>query len=185
MERIHPALKRFIIDIDTLNEHPSNARQGDVGAISESLKAHGQYDPIKYRQETGEIVVGNHRWKAARALGWKKIAAVPLDIDEEEALRILLVDNRTNDLASYDEPLLIEMLKALPDLEGTGFDGDALDELIAQNGDWITDMNDADISDVTSSTDGAFKIVFDEHDREEVREALTNAIDGIESARIV
>lgn len=185
MENIAPALKRFIVDIDSLTEHPSNARQGDVGAISESLKAHGQYDPVKFRKETGEIVVGNHRWKAARALGWTKIAAVPLDIDADEALRILLNDNRSSDLASYNEPLLIDTLKALPDLEGTGFDGDALDELIAQNSEWVTDMSDADIAEAAGSTDGYFKIAFDEHDREEVREAITNAIDGIKSARVV
>jgi len=184
-DNIAPVLHDFIIDIDDLVEHPKNARQGDVGAISQSLEAHGQYDPIKYRAETMEIVVGNHRWKAAKALGWTEVAAIPLDIDAEEALLILLNDNRSSDLASYDEPLLIETLKGLPDLSGSGFTGDDLDDLIAQNGEWVSDMDDAEISEATSGTDGSFKITFDEHDREEVREAITNAIDGIESARLL
>ena len=183
-ENIIPVLRKFAVDIDSLVEHPQNSRQGDVGAIVESLEAHGQYDPIKYRAETMEIVVGNHRWKAMRALGWKKVAAIPLDIDADEALRILLNDNRSSDLASYDELALIETLKALPDLSGTGFTGDDLDDLIAQNGEWVSDM-DPEVADVTGTTDGQMKVAFDEADRDEVREAITNAIDGIESARLV
>lgn len=183
-ENFAPVLLEFLIDIDELKEHPKNSRQGDIGAITQSLEAHGQYDPIKYRRDTMEIVVGNHRWKAARALGWKQVAAIPLDIDEDEALRILLNDNRSSDLASYDEPLLIDTLQSLPDLTGTGFTGDDLDDLIAQNGEWVSDM-EPETDEQTSTTDGSFKVMFDEADREEVREAITNAIDGVESARLV
>jgi hypothetical protein len=50
-----------------------NVRQGDIGAISESLKAHGQYRPIVVDKRTNRILAGNHTWKAAKSLGWTQI----------------------------------------------------------------------------------------------------------------
>ena len=85
--------------IDDFKTHPRNVRQGDVGAISESLKAHGQYRPIVVQRSTGYVLAGNHTFMAAKSLGWDKIAVTYVDCDEEQATRILLVDNRANDLA--------------------------------------------------------------------------------------
>lgn len=121
--------------ITAITPHPNNVRQGDVGAISESLSVHGQYRPIIVQKSTGHILAGNHTWKAASVLGWKEIDAVELDVTDDEALRILLVDNRTNDLASYDRYALTELLEVLANtdaqLEGTGFDLDDLDGFLS------------------------------------------------------
>ena len=134
---IRKEIETLAINIDEVHTHPANVRQGDVGAISESLKAHGQYRPIVYQQSTHRILAGNHTYKAALALGWKQIAATPVICDDEQALRILLADNKANDLATYDEPELIELLKQLADtsdgLLGTLFDEDELDSLIEDN----------------------------------------------------
>ena len=128
-----------IVDIDSVEAHPKNVRQGDIGAISESLKAHGQYRPIVVDKRTSRILAGNHTWKAAKALGWQQINAGFIQTkDDDEALRILLADNRTTDLASYDDSGLAELLKQLADteigLEGTAFDGDDLDALLKDLG---------------------------------------------------
>lgn len=127
-----------IVDIDSVETHPKNVRQGDIGAISESLKAHGQYRPIVVDKRTNRILAGNHTWRAAKALGWQQISAGYVETsDDDEALRILLADNRTTDLASYDNDGLEELLKELASsdkgLEGTLFDGDDLDSLISDN----------------------------------------------------
>jgi len=45
---IRKEIETLAINIDEVHTHPANVRQGDVGAISESLKAHGQYRPIVY-----------------------------------------------------------------------------------------------------------------------------------------
>ena len=42
------------------------------------------------------------------------VSVTLLDIDDEQAKQIMLVDNRTNDLASYDDRLLSELLAELP-----------------------------------------------------------------------
>ena len=122
------------VEIKRLRPHPNNVRQGDIGAVSESLRVHGQYRPIVVQRSTGNILAGNHTWKAAKGLGWKNIDVVWVDVDDNEAVRILLADNRTADLATYDDAALTELLSKLMEsdeqLFGTGFDGDDLDQMI-------------------------------------------------------
>ena len=134
------ALTVNAVAIDSITPHPRNVRQGDVGAIVESLKAHGQYRPIVVQKSTGHILAGNHTWKAARLLKWAKIDVTTIDVDDDEALRILLIDNRSNDLAAYDEHELLELLKELATtdimLDGTGYTLEDLDDKMA-----LADLN--------------------------------------------
>jgi len=128
-----------IVDIGSVQTHPKNVRQGDIGAISESLKAHGQYRPIVVDKRTNYILAGNHTWKAAQSLGWSEISAGFVQTkDDDEALRILLSDNRASDLATYDDGGLAEILKQLAitdtGLIGTMYDGDDLDDLVYKLG---------------------------------------------------
>lgn len=124
------------VPIDSLAPYPRNARQGDIGAISESLRVLGQYRPIVANRRTNEVLVGNHTWQAARALGWAEIAVTWVDVDDEQAARIVAVDNRTSDLATYDDSILIETLTSLASIEGTGFSPMDVDDLLhtAANG---------------------------------------------------
>jgi ParB-like chromosome segregation protein Spo0J len=129
-----------VVALSKISVHPRNVRQGDIGAISESLSAHGQYRPLVVQKSSGHILAGNHTYMAAKALGWPKIAVVYVDVDDEEALRILLVDNRTNDLASYDEHALSDLLAELGStdqgLQGTGYTVEELDDMLNDiNGD--------------------------------------------------
>jgi len=131
---IRPELQQLAVDIDSIQPHPANIRQGDIGAISQSLTHHGQYRPIVVQRSTGQILAGNHTYHAALSLGWPEIAATFVECDDDQALRILLVDNRANDLATYDDAALVDLLRQLAEtdlgLDGTLFDGDALDQLI-------------------------------------------------------
>lgn len=133
------------VEIDSIKPHPKNVRQGDVGAISESLKVHGQYRAVVVQRSTSRILAGNHTWKAAKSLGWKTIAAHFIDCDDDRAMRILLADNRANDLAMYDDAGLAELLKQLAEtddgLTGTLYDDDALNDLVADIERSLTDAN--------------------------------------------
>ena len=56
-----------------------------------------------------------------------------VDCDDKAARRILLADNRTNDLATYDDDILAGLLTEMAsddDLLGSGWEGDDLDRLI-------------------------------------------------------
>ncbi len=132
---VRPELEELSIAIDDVHPHPRNARRGDVSKLTESLSAHGQYRPIVVRRETNEILAGNHTWRAAKELGWETIAVTYVDCDDEQALRILLADNRYSDTSQYDEGSLIDLLEILSDTEegltGTGYDSEALASLTA------------------------------------------------------
>jgi hypothetical protein len=84
------------------------------------------------QKATGLILAGNTTWKAAKEEGYTDIAVIELDVADDQAIRILLADNRTAQLGDgYDDRLLAELLGDLPDLDGTGFDQMDLDALIA------------------------------------------------------
>jgi hypothetical protein len=79
------------------------------------------------------VLAGNHILLGACELGFERLAVAFIDVDDEQARRIVAVDNRTSDLAGYDPGSLAALLSSLPDLAGTGY-GDAdlsklLDEL--------------------------------------------------------
>ena len=149
---IRPEIKTLAKPIGDFRTHERNVRQGDIGAICTSLEAHGQYRPIVVHKETNQILAGNHTFLSAQALGWDKIAVTFVDCDEEQAMRILLADNRSNDLATYDDSALMLMLQELATtdigLVGTLYDGDDLDTLINDLGgfhipDDVDDVPDA------------------------------------------
>jgi site-specific DNA-methyltransferase (adenine-specific) len=107
---------------------PRNARKHDgknLQAIAESLKQFGQRKPIVV---WGEIVVaGNGTLGAAKSLGWTEItvARVPDDWDKDRVTAYALADNRSAELAEWDEQVLTEQLKELElaewDVEALGF----------------------------------------------------------------
>lgn len=98
--------------------------------IASSLATHGQFRPLTVNARDNRILKGNNTYKAALKLGWKKIAVVMVDVDDQQARRILLADNRAADLATYDVAMLLETLGALPSLDGTGFSNEDLQALV-------------------------------------------------------
>jgi ParB-like chromosome segregation protein Spo0J len=122
------------VAIADLRPYPGNPRRGDLGAIRASLERNGQYRPIVVNRRRMEVLAGNHTLRAATELGWSEIAATFVDVDDDQAQRIVLADNRTNDLAGYDSEALVDLLEQLPDLDGSGYDGAALDALLDEIG---------------------------------------------------
>ena len=117
-----------------LNLHPLNPRQGDIGLIAESIEANGWFGTVVAQCSTGNVLAGNHRVQAAAHLGMDKVPVHWVDVDDEQALRILLADNRSSDLADNDDGYLAELLtflaKSDDGLVGTGYDNDDLDLLL-------------------------------------------------------
>lgn len=117
-----------------LKPYPGNARKGDLDMIRESLRVNGQYRPIVVQESTGYILAGNHTWEAAGLEHWEEMDATFVDCDDEQAKKIVLVDNRSNDVAEYDNEALAALLTELPEFEGTGFSQQDLDDLLAELG---------------------------------------------------
>lgn len=117
------------VSISELRFYPGNARRGDIDLIAESLGKLGQYKPIVVNKD-GTILAGNHTVMAAQRLGWETIDVHRVDVDDETAKRIVIVDNKANDQSTYDVEDLVNLLTELPTLEATGFTRDEVDELL-------------------------------------------------------
>lgn len=136
-----------------------NARRGDVDSIAGSLAAHGQFRPIVVNKGThtgrpNEVLAGNHTLLAIRQLAeqhpennrWQNVDCWIVDVDDERATRIVLADNRTADLGSYDNDTLLDLLGNLDDdlgLVGTGYDQGYIDALLGTN-EWGGDDTEED-----------------------------------------
>jgi len=107
--------------IDTLALDPRNARKHgrrNLDAIKASLAEFGQRRPLVVDTDM-TVIAGNGTLEAARALGWSEIdiTVVPSQWTRERAKAYALADNRTAELASWDEEVLFETLTEL-DLAG-------------------------------------------------------------------
>ena len=114
-----------MVAVDTLLAHPENPRRGRVDKIVESIKAHGFLGTLTAQTSTRHILIGNHRWRAAKEAGLTHVPVRWLDIGDEDAKRVLIIDNRTSDQAENDQVLLTQLLQSLAPttagLSGTGW----------------------------------------------------------------
>lgn len=120
------------VALNELQPYPNNPRKGNVKLIAESLSEYGQYKPVTVNRATGQILVGNHTYAAAKELGWKEIAVTYIEVDEETAAKIVLIDNRATDLSEYDNNALLELLERLNNLEHTGYGDEEFDDVLAK-----------------------------------------------------
>ena len=123
-----------------LHNDPANVRKhGDqnLAAIKASLVRFGQQKPIVVNQD-GVVVAGNGTLMAARALNWTTIKAIRTNLVGSEATAFAIADNRTAELAEWDESALHQQLAAIAIndeelLAATGFDEKELAKLAAAN----------------------------------------------------
>lgn len=125
-----PTLEITYYPVTDLRPYYRNAHKGNTKRIRGSLRDHRQYKTITVNKGThtgrpNEVLCGNHTLDAAAAEGWPTLGAVTIDVGEDEAAQINLIDNpragNPQDL-DYDERLLLELLTGLPSLDGTGYD---------------------------------------------------------------
>ncbi len=66
-----------------------------LAELKDSIGASGLLQPVVVRQldEGFELVAGERRWRAVRALGWKRIPAVVRTVDDRTLLTLALVEN--------------------------------------------------------------------------------------------
>lgn len=134
MPAVISIIETKVVPVADLVEFPGNARRGDVDGIVASIEAHGQYRALVVSARTMHVVAGNHTLQALRRLGRTDALCSFVDVDMDEERRIVLIDNRTQDVAGYDLAALAALLseaKAAPaGLDGTGYTDDRLESLL-------------------------------------------------------
>lgn len=126
------------IAVAELSLDPSNVRKHsrrNLDAIKASLRKFGQQKPIVVDAK-GIVLAGNGTLAAAQELGWEEIEIVRTQLEGVEATMFAIADNRTAELAEWEDSLA-EVLQKLQDdghdLGELGYDISDLDELIERN----------------------------------------------------
>lgn len=130
--RYHDDLETLMRPIDSVVQHPDNYNNGDTDALVESILTNGMYRPIYVQKSTGYIIAGNHTWMACKELNATEIPVVIADLDDIQAKRILVADNRIAQLARPDDAQLIGLLEEIAaedELRGTGYEEHDLEAL--------------------------------------------------------
>lgn len=139
------------VPLSALRQHPDNPNNGDADIVAESMAVNGVYAPIYAQRSTGRILAGHTRYEALLAHGALAGPVIWLDVDDEQALRILAVDNGSASRAHMDPVALGEILEALntttTGLAGTSYDHYALERLRDLNNDQTTLLDILEPSD--------------------------------------
>lgn len=126
--------------LDELRPFHKNPRRGDVDLIAASIKKNGQYRPLVVNRGTktkrlNEILAGNHTYLALKENGATTAAVSFVDVDDQQAARIVVVDNRASDKAKNDDDVLKDLLADLDELEGSGYTDEEFAKLVGLDDD--------------------------------------------------
>lgn len=131
------SLKTELVSIDSLVHDPDNARkhsERQIKAIATSLKEFGQQRPLVIGPNN-IIYAGNGTFTAAKSLGWEEISVIKLPFDDPVKCRAFAIaDNRTSDLATWDNESLLESLEKISSadlLDAVGYMDSEIDDLKA------------------------------------------------------
>ncbi len=103
-----------IVPLSAIEPDPTQPRtsMGDLQELAASIKDKGVLEPILVRDISDEegasvefrIISGERRYRAAMAAGLGEIPVIPMDVSEDEALEIALVENlQRKDLTPFEE----------------------------------------------------------------------------------
>lgn len=137
LDHITPDLRPLAVAVSSLTPDPRNARLHDernLEATMTSLTLYGQRKPIVVNKRDQVIEAGNGTLACARQLGWTHIAAVFVDDDPTMATGYAVADNRTAELAEWDDDQLAELLQELSeaecDLASMGWSVEEVEEIL-------------------------------------------------------
>jgi hypothetical protein len=137
LAHIAEPLRALAVAVADLRSDPANARlhpDRNLAAIEASLRTYGQRKPLVVRREGMVVEAGNGTLEAARRLGWTHVAAVLVDDDPITATGYSIADNRTAELAAWDEEALGRLLAELQaeevDLDALGWSDAELKQLL-------------------------------------------------------
>ena len=144
--------------IDDIKPYENNPRNNDdaVDAVANSIKEFGWQQPIVVDND-GVIVAGHTRYKAAKKLGLKHVPVVQAvhddgtSLTDEEIKAYRLADNKTNELAAWDDELLEDELVGIDDIDMADFGFDDYDKE-------ANDEADVDSLDLSDNVEEKFEL---------------------------
>ena len=137
------------VDLDALHPWPDNQRENReaVKSVADSISRFGFGSPIVARLEDSTIIAGHTRLEAARLLGLDRVPVRFLDLDETSARLLAVADNKTAEIADWDDAalstLLAEWTEQGVDLDALGFSDGELERLLDEQAEETEGDDDA------------------------------------------
>jgi len=119
-------------DPNELLAHPQNYRAHpaeQIEEIAKSLRALGQYRNVVARPD-GTLLAGHGVVEAARKVGMKTVAVHIFEGTAEQEHLLMVADNELSRKAVDDEQLLLNLLREMDDVSGTGWTQEEVEEAI-------------------------------------------------------
>jgi ParB family chromosome partitioning protein len=106
-----------LVHIDP-NPHQARSELGNMQELMDSIRNKGILEPILVRSKGNrfELIAGERRFVACKNIGLKEIPCIEMDVEENEAMEIALIENlQRKDLDLFEES---DGLQSLIDLYG-------------------------------------------------------------------
>ena len=156
---------------------PNNARthnQKNIQAIMGSLTKFGQQKPIVV-DEGGIVLAGNGTREAALQLGWTDIYVVRSTLSEWKATAYALADNRTAELAEWDNDILDSQLMTLGEIPEIDLSDIGFDDI----GDWDSDLDSVEnTKDNLDGISATIKCEVDQDIKDDFKDWLVSMVKG-------
>ena len=118
-EQVIPSARKEILDVPTeqIRENPRQPRAhfspAELEDLIASIKQHGIMQPLIVTREGDgyELIAGERRLRASRALGLKTVPAIVREANEQEKLELALIENiQRQDLNAVEEAIAYKAL---------------------------------------------------------------------------
>jgi ParB family chromosome partitioning protein len=111
-----PRIRMIPVEKIDPNPHQARCELGNIGELQDSIKSKGILEPILVRAKGSrfEIIAGERRFIASKNLGLKDLPCIEMDVEDNEAMEIALIENlQRKDLDIFEEA---DGLQALADI---------------------------------------------------------------------
>ncbi len=101
-----PRIRMIRLDHIDPNPHQARSELGNIEELMDSIRSKGVLEPILVRskQDRFEIIAGERRFIASKNLGLKEIPCIEMEVEENEAMEIALIENlQRKDLDIFEE----------------------------------------------------------------------------------
>jgi len=130
IEKKNVKLEKLVIEYISVDEiqpnqyNPNRQSEHDFDLLKMSMSEDGFTQPIIVQRKNNTIVDGEHRWRAARELGWDQIPIVYVDMTPEQMRIATLRHNRAR--GEEDIELTAQVLRDLQQLGALDWAQDSL-----------------------------------------------------------
>lgn len=111
-----PRIRMIPLDKIDPNPHQARCELGNIEELQDSIRSKGILEPILVRAKGSrfEIIAGERRYIASKNLGLKELPCIDMDVEDNEAMEIALIENlQRKDLDIFEEA---DGLQALADI---------------------------------------------------------------------